>query len=214
MRWLPQQSPVTPDGSPGDTVLFPWRSGDDALGSTLDEPAPAVTAGSRTTWPVSADLALLLARAVVGALAVLVGVRTLADLPRDTGRSATEALLAAHGFSPVGTLATVLGWTVLAAGVLLAVGVFASFAAGALLATTVAALGVAVPPVLAGAPIATLASPVLATTLVAVLVLAGPGRVSGDAGRPWTRPGVQTPVGLACLVLGVATGITVLFAYR
>ena len=212
MRW--SRSPVVPGGELGDTVLFPWRSGDDALGSTLDEPSPARAAPEIVASPFSADLALLLARVVVGLLAVLGGGSAVLDLPRGVGRGATETLLAVHGFGPVATLTTVLGWAALVGGVLLGLGVFASVAAGVLLAAGVAALGVEIPVALAAGSPAPLVAPVLAATLLVILVLAGPGRISADAGRAWARARAQTPVGLTCVLLAVVTGLTVLVAYR
>jgi len=80
VRW--SRSPVTSSGEFSDTALFPWRTGADAMGSTLDEPAPAaVTTAATRRWPLSADLGLLCARLVLGAVAILHGTGILSPCP-------------------------------------------------------------------------------------------------------------------------------------
>ncbi len=192
-----------------DAVL-PWR--EPARRDTLPDvvATPALTA----TGPLSADLGLLLARVVLGGMAVLAGARALFAIPAGTGGgpATTAALLARHGFLLPDLLARVLGWAGLVAGLLVLLGTFASFAAAVLLAPTVAAVGVTAPVAVAAGDVAPVAGPLLALTVAVVVVLVGPGRIAGDAGRAWTR--AQTAVGLVCLLLGVATGLTVLFAFR
>ena len=199
--------------SGSDTALFPWRQGEDAWGSTLDEPA-VVGPVARRRPPVSADLGLLLARLVIGGVAVLAGARTLFGLPRGSGagRAATEAVVSGYGFERFGLLTTVMGWAELVGGVLVVLGVFASLAASALLAVAVTAVGLTAPLALATQTTGPVERPLLAATLAAVIVLAGPGRVSADSGRSWSRS--QTAVGLVGLLLGVGVGLTVLLALR
>jgi len=211
VRW--SRSPVTSSGEFSDTALFPWRTGADAMGSTLDEPAPAaVTTAATRRWSLSADLGLLCARLVLGAVAILHGTGILVALPRGSGRPVAEAMLAGYGFVRPDLLTTYLGWAQLVAGVLLVFGVFASFAGAALLAVAVAAVGVTAPLALTVRAIGPVQGPLLAVALTATVVLAGPGRISADSGRAWARQ--QTASGLVCLLLGVATGVTVLLALR
>ena len=185
----------------------PWAA-------TLDEPTPraATAAASARRWPTAADLALLLARVVLGVLAVLHGAGTLVGIPRGTPRAATEAALAGRGFMRPDLLTTVVGWVGLVAGVLLVLGLFASFAASALLAGAVAAAGASLSGAWVEQATGTAQVPLLALALTAVVVLTGPGRVAADAGRSWARR--QTLTGLVCLALGVAVGVLVLVVLR
>ena len=184
----------------------PWAA-------TLDEPVPrrATTASARR-WPTAADLALLLARVVLGVLAILHGAGTLVGIPRGTPRAATEAALTAEGFGRPDLLATVLGWGGLVAGVLLVLGLFASLASSALLAGAVAALGTTLSGGWTEQATGPAQVPLLLLALTAVVVLTGPGRIAADAGRSWARR--QTATGLVCLLLGVAAGVTALLVLR
>ncbi len=198
------------EGAPHDTAVFPWRAGDDALGSPADEPVATRPVLIR---PWGADAGLLLVRVMVGLTALLRGARALFDLPRGHGGAdAVAAVVAGHGFTPVVPLVTAYGWAQLAAGVLVGLGVFASFAASALVATGVVALGVSLPAAWSALEIGPVAGPLAGLVLACVVVLVGPGRFSGDADRAWFR--AQTPVGVTCMIIGVGTGLTVLFAFR
>ena len=95
---------------------------------------------------------------------------------------------------------------------LVGLGVFASFAASALVATGVVALGVSLPAAWSALEVGPVAGPLSGLVLACVVVLVGPGRFSGDADRAWFR--AQTPVGVTCMIIGVGTGLTVLFAFR
>ncbi len=198
------------EGAPNDTAVFPWRAGDDALGSVADEP---VATRAVLVRPWGADAGLLLVRVVLGLTALLDGARALFDLPRGHGGAdALAGLLAGYGFAPVPPLVTAYGWAQLVAGVLVGLGVFASFAASALVAIGVVALGVSLPAAWAALAVGPVTGPLFGLVLAAVVVLVGPGRISGDADRAWFR--AQTPVGITCLIIGVGTGLTVLFAFR
>ena len=210
VRWLQARSPVGPGGELSDAGLFSWRPKVDAHARTVDQAAPRVVVP--TLWPFSADLGLLLVRVVLSGFALVHGARVLAGQPGGPARSAAEATLSGYGFVRPDLLTTYLGWVQLVAGVLLLLGVFATFAGAALLAVTVTAVGLTVPVAWAAHAMGPVQGPLLTLTLTAVVVLAGPGRISGDAGRAWARQ--QTPVGLVGLFLGVATGLTVLFALR
>lgn len=205
------RSPVAPDGALADTAVFPWRDGPEAEGTVDDEPARTTVVAIR---PRSADMGLLAVRIVLGLTAVLDGARTLFSVPRghSGGTEAVRALLAGYGFRPVVELTTALGWAELVAGVLVGLGVAASFAASALLAVATVAVGVTLPAAWAAGAVGPARGWLLTLVAAAVVVLAGPGRHSGDWGRPWERR--QTPVGLTCLVIGVGTGLTVLLAFR
>jgi putative oxidoreductase len=198
------------EGAPHDTAVFPWRRGDDALGSAADEP---VATRPVLVRPVAADVGLLLVRVVLGVIALFDGAHALFDLPSGHGAADTFAtLVAGYGFSPVTPLVTAYGWAQLVAGVLVGLGVFASFAASALLAVGVVAVGVSLPAVGAALAVGPIEGPLFGLVLAAVVVLVGPGRISGDADRAWYR--AQTPVGVTCMIIGLATGLTVLFAFR
>jgi putative oxidoreductase len=198
------------EGAPHDTAVFPWRAGDDALGSAADEPAATRAVLVR---PWGADAGLLLVRVVLGLTALLRGARALFDLPRGhSGADAFAAVVAGHGFTPVGPVVIAYGWAQLAAGVLVGLGVFASFAASALVATGVVALGTSLPAAWSALDVGPAAGPLYGLVLACVVVLVGPGRFSGDADRAWFR--AQTPVGVTCMIIGVGTGLTVLFAFR
>jgi putative oxidoreductase len=198
------------EGAPHDTAVFPWRAGPDALGSSADEPEATRTVLVR---PWGADAGLLLVRVVLGLTALLRGARALFDLPRDHGGAgAVGAVVAGHGFTPVGPLVTAYGWALISAGVLVGLGVFASFAASALVATGVVALGASLPTAWSALDIGPAVGPLYGLALACVVVLVGPGRFSGDADRAWFR--AQTPVGVTCMIIGVGTGLTVLFAFR
>jgi putative oxidoreductase len=197
-------------GAPSDTAVFPWRVGDDALGSPADEP---VATRAVLVRPWGADVGLLLVRVVLGLTALLHGARALFDLPRGHGSAdAVAGLVAGYGFAPVGPLVTAYGWAELAAGVLVGLGVFASFAASALVAIGAVALGLSLPAAWSALTVGPIEAPLFGLVLAAVVVLVGPGRISGDADRAWFR--AQTPVGVACTIIGVGTGLTVLFAFR
>jgi putative oxidoreductase len=198
------------EGAPADTAVFPWRVGEDAHGSAADEPAATRPVLVR---PWGADAGLLLVRVVLGLTALLRGARALFDLPRGHGGAeAVAALVAGHGFAPVAPLVSAYGWAELGAGVLVGLGVFASFAASALVATGVVALGTSLPAAWSALAVGPVAGPLFGLVLACVVVLAGPGRFSGDADRAWFR--AQTPVGVTCLIIGVGTGLTVLLAFR
>lgn len=198
------------EGAPEDTTVFPWRVGDDALGSPADEP---VATRAVLVRPWGADVGLLLVRVVLGLTALLDGARALFDLPRGHGSAdAVATLVAGYGFAPVAPLVTAYGWVQLGAGVLVGLGVFASFAASALLAVEVVALGVSLPAAWAALAVGPVEAPLFGLVLAGVVVLVGPGRISGDADRAWFR--AQTPVGVVCTIIGVGTGLTVLFAFR
>ena len=198
------------EGAPHDTAVFPWRVGDDALGSPADEP---VATRAVLVRPWGADVGLLLVRVVLGLTALLDGARALFDLPRGHGSADTVAtLVAGYGFAPVAPLVTAYGWVQLGAGVLVGLGVFASFAASALLAVEVVALAVSLPAAWAALAVGPVEAPLFGLVLAGVVVLVGPGRISGDAHRAWFR--AQTPVGVVCTIIGVGTGLTVLFAFR
>lgn len=198
------------EGAPSDTAVFPWRVGDDALGSPSDEPVPTRAVVVR---PWGADAGLLVVRVVLALTALLHGARALFDLPRGHGGSdAVAALVAGYGFTPVTPLVTAYGWAQLAAGVLVGLGVFASFAASALLAVGVVALGVSLPAAWTALAVGPVEGPLFGLVLAAVVVLVGPGRISGDADRAWFR--AQTAVGVTCAIIGVGTGVTVLLAFR
>ena len=198
------------EGAPSDTAVFPWRTGEDALGSPADEP---VATRPVLVRPWSADVGLLLVRVVLGLTALLRGARALFDLPRGHGGAdAVAGLVAGYGFTPVGPLVTAYGWALLGAGVLVGLGVFASFAAAALVATGVVALGLGLPAAWSALDVGPVAGPLFGLVLACVVVLVGPGRFSGDSDRAWFR--AQTPVGVTCLIIGVGTGLTVLFAFR
>lgn len=201
--------PDVPSGPGALDVVLPW-----AEPMRRDTLPDRVALTRATAGTLSADLGLLLARLVLGGLSVLAGARTLFAIPAGTGGgpAAATALLTRHGFVLPDVLTRVLGWAGLVAGLLVVLGTFASFAAAVLLAPAVTAVGVTVPAAVAGGDAGPVAGPLLALTVAAVVVLAGPGHVAGDAGRAWHR--AQTPVGLVCLLLGVATGLTVLFAFR
>jgi putative oxidoreductase len=198
------------EGAPSDTAVFPWRGGDDAFGSPADEP---VATRAVLVRPWGADVGLLLVRVVLGLTALLDGARALFDLPRGHGSAdAVAGLVAGYGFAPVGPLVTAYGWAELVAGVLVGLGVFASFAASALVAVGVVALGVSLPAAWAALAVGPVEGPLFGLALACLVVLAGPGRISGDADRAWFR--AQTAVGVACTIIGVGTGLTVLFAFR
>ncbi|MCD2197029.1 DoxX family membrane protein [Actinomycetospora endophytica] len=198
------------EGAPHDTAVFPWRAGDDALGSMADEPVATRTVVVR---PVGADVGLLLARVVLALTALLDGARALFDLPRGHGAAdAVATLVAGYGFAPASALVTAYGWAQLVAGVLVGLGVFASFAASALVAVGVVALGVSLPATVPTLAVGPVEGPLFGLVLAAVVVLVGPGRISGDADRAWFR--AQTPVGVACMIIGIGTGLTVLLALR
>ncbi|NMO91199.1 DoxX family membrane protein [Actinomycetospora sp. TBRC 11914] len=198
------------EGAPSDTAVFPWRVGDDALGGPSDEPIPTRAVVVR---PWGADVGLLVVRVVLGLTALLGGARALFDLPRGHGAAdAVAALVAGYGFAPVSPLVTAYGWAQLVAGVLVGLGVFASFAGAALLAIGVVALGVSLPAAWAAMAVGPVEGPLFGLVLAAVVVLVGPGRLSGDADRAWFR--AQTPVGVTCTIIGVGTGLTVLLAFR
>lgn len=198
------------EGAPSDTTVFPWR--EESGASTIDEPVPTTTVVAVRPW--AAEVGLLVARLVVGLTAVLGGARTLFDLPRGhgDGTAATQTLLGGLGFRPVAELTAALGWVQLVAGLLVVVGVFASFAASALLAIHLVAVVTSAGAAWSAGAVGPVEAPLFGLALAAVVVLAGPGRISGDADRPWFR--AQTPVGLTCLLVGVATGLTVLIAMR
>lgn len=198
------------EGAPDDTAVFPWRYGDDALGSPADEP---VATRPVLVRPWGADVGLLLVRVVLGLTALLDGARALFDLPRGHGAAdAVAALVAGHGFAPVGPLVTAYGWAELVAGVLVGLGVLASFAASALVAVGVVAFAISLPAAWTALAVGPVEGPLFGLVLACVVVLVGPGRISGDADRAWFR--AQTPVGLTCLIIGVGTGLTVLLAFR
>jgi putative oxidoreductase len=198
------------EGAPSDTAVFPWR--EERHASTLDEPVPTTTVVAVRPW--GTEVGLLVARVVLGVTAVFGGARTLFDLPRGhgDGTAHTQALLTGYGFRPVTELATALGWVQLVTGLLVAVGVFASFAGSALLAVALVALVVTLPAAWASGTVGPAELPLFAVALAAVVVLAGPGRISGDADRPWYR--AQTAVGLTAAVIAVGSALTVLLAMR
>lgn len=198
------------EGAPQDTAVFPWR--EERGASTLDEPVPTTTVLAVRPW--GTEVGLLVARVVLGGTAVFAGARTLFDLPRGhgDGTAHTVALLSGYGFGPAVELATALGWAQLVAGVLVAVGVFASFAGSALLAVALVACVVTAPAAWASGTLGPAELPLFAVTLATVVVLAGPGRISGDAGRPWYR--AQTPVGITAAVIAVGCALTVVLAMR
>ncbi|MEJ2868627.1 DoxX family protein [Actinomycetospora sp. OC33-EN08] len=198
------------EGAPSDTAVFPWR--EERGASTVDEPVPTTTVLAVRPW--GTEVGLLVARVVLGITAVLGGARTLFDLPRGhgDGTAHTQTLLAGLGFAPPAELATALGWAQLVAGLLVALGMFASFAASALLAIALVAVVVTVPTAWISGTVGPVEAPLFGAALAAVVVLAGPGRISGDAERPWYR--AQTPVGIACAIIGVGTALTVLLAMR
>ncbi|WP_433799461.1 DoxX family membrane protein [Actinomycetospora sp. CA-084318] len=198
------------EGAPSDTAVFPWR--EERGASTIDEPVPTTTVLAVRPWSI--EVGLLVARVVLGVTAVLGGARTLFDLPRGhgDGTAHTQVLLSGYGFAPAAGLGTALGWVQLVAGVLVTVGVFASFAGSALLAIALVALVVTLPAAWASGTVGPAETSLFAVALAVVVVLAGPGRISGDADRPWHRG--QTAVGITCAVLAVGTALTVLLAMR
>jgi putative oxidoreductase len=198
------------EGAPHDTAVFPWRAGEDALGSPADEPFPTRAVLVR---PWGADVGLLLVRVVLGLTALFRGARALFDLPRGHGGAdAVAGVVAGHGFTPVVPLVTAYGWALLAAGVLVGLGVFASFAASALVAIGVVAVGASLPAAWSALDVGPVAGPLYGLVLACVVVLVGPGRFSGDADRAWFC--AQTPVGVTCMIIGFGTGLTMLFAFR
>lgn len=198
------------EGAPSDTTVFPWR--EEAGASTIDEPVPTTTVLAVRPW--AAEVGLLLARVVLGGTAILGGARTLFDLPRGhgDGTAATQTLLSGLGFRPVVELTAALGWVQLVAGLLVVLGVFASFAASALLAVHLVALVVSAGAAWSAGAVGPAEAPLFGLTLAAVIVLAGPGRISGDAERPWYR--AQTAVGVTATLIAAGTAVTVLLALR
>lgn len=166
-------------------AVFPWR--EPARRDTLPE---ARTAVAVMPGVLGTDLALLLARLVLGGLAVPAGARTLFAIPAGTGGgpATTAALLSRYGFLAPELLARALGWAGLVAGLLVVVGTFASFAAAVLLAPAVTAVGVTAPTAVAAGDVGPVAGPMLALTVTAVVVLAGPGRIAGTPGGPGRAP--------------------------
>jgi putative oxidoreductase len=197
------------EGAPHDTAVFPWRG--DGAASVLDEPVATTTVVVR---PWGAEVGLLVARVVVGLTAILAGARTLFDLPRGhaDGTAATQALLTGYGFAPVESLTTALGWAGIVAGLLVVLGVLASFAASALVAVHLVGVCLTVPAAWAAGAVWPAQASLFGLALAALVVLSGPGRISGDADRAWYR--AQTPVGVACMIIGVGTGATVLLFMR
>ncbi|HEY2224548.1 DoxX family protein [Actinomycetospora sp.] len=198
------------EGAPHDTAVFPWRG--DGAASALDE--PVATTAVVATRPWATEVGLLLARVVLGVTAILGGARTLFDLPRGhaDGTAATRALLGGYGFAPAGGLTTALGWAEIVAGLLVVLGVLASFAASALVAVHLVAMCLTLPAAWAAGAVGPAEAPVFGLALSALVVLSGPGRISGDADRAWYR--AQTPVGVSCMIIGVGTGLTVLLFMR
>lgn len=210
-RWRWPRSPVAPGGVLADTAVFPWRTGAEAQGSEADEPVPTTPVVVR---PWSVEIGLLVARVVVGVGGVLGGARTLFSLPPGAagGAAGVRAVLTGYGFTPVEPLATAFGWAQLGAGVLVLLGVLASFAASVFVAIGVVAVVVTAPAAWVAGTLGPVAPSLYGLALAGVVVLAGPGRISGDADRPWHRH--QSAVGLACLVIGLMAAVTVLLFFR
>lgn len=198
------------EGAPPDTAVFPWRA--DGGASTLDEPVAMTTVVA--TRPFSIEVGLLVARVVLGLSAVLGGARTLFDLPRGhtDGTAATRALLAGYGFAPADALTTALGWVELVAGLLVALGMLASFAAPALVAVHLVAASLTLPAAWSAGAVGPAEASLFGLALAVLVVLAGPGRISGDADRAWYR--AQTPVGVAGMVIGLGAAATALIFLR
>ncbi len=198
------------EGAPHDTAVFPWRG--DGAASDLDEPVATTTVVATRPW--GTEVGLLVARVVLGVTAILGGARTLFDLPRghSDGTAATQALLGGYGFRPVPELTTAFGWAELVVGLLVVLGVMASFAASALVAVHLVAVCLTLPAAWTAGMVGPVEAPVLGLALAAVVVLSGPGRISGDADRAWYR--AQTPVGVTCMIIGVGTAITALLFLR
>jgi putative oxidoreductase len=74
------------------------------------------------------------------------------------------------------------------------------------------ALVVTVPTAWASGTVGPAELPLFAVALAVVVVLAGPGRISGDADRPWYR--AQTAVGGVAALIAVGSALTVLLALR
>jgi putative oxidoreductase len=198
------------EGAPHDTAVFPWRG--DGAASDLDEPVATTTVVATRPW--GTEVGLLVARVVLGVTAILGGARTLFDLPRGhgDGTAATQALLGGYGFRPVPELTTAFGWAELVVGLLVVLGVMASFAASALVAVHLVAVCLTLPAAWTAGVVGPVEAPVFGLALAAVVVLSGPGRISGDADRAWYR--AQTPVGVTCMIIGAGTAITALLFLR
>lgn len=184
---------------------------DVTTGTDQNTPTPYPSTVRTRTALSERDLGLLVIRIGAGAVFIGHGSQKLFGAFNGAGLSGTAKFFESAGYGPARLLALLAGLAELGGGILLVLGLGASFAAAALIATMAGATSVAVDRG-SGAFFAGNGGyefELLLTVVAVGLTLTGAGRLALDKGRPWDSARVR----LVLVAAGVFAGLVTTFAH-
>lgn len=151
-------------------------------------------------------------RLVLGGTFIAHGCQKLFGLFGGPGIDGFAGALRSFGYQQADALSVVTGVTELAGGSLVVLGLFTPLGGAALLGTMVNAIALKWGNGFFTSPGGGFELDLALATMASALILGGPGRISLDHGRPWSRHPVTT--GWAFLLIGIGTGVLFYFLLR